>query len=146
MHAFAFTVGRDIAFGPGQYQPDTEAGRRLLAHELAHVVQQSERGAPLIQREALHLYDYTDNPARRWGYATHYCEDYSVITGQCHRDKPGMLHAGVASLAEVSGWIGLKHAHGSTINAIYFHTHGAPGYIHLPNGGITAAKPVCADS
>jgi hypothetical protein len=38
--AKAFTVGRDIAFAPGQYAPDSPAGRHLLAHELTHVVQQ----------------------------------------------------------------------------------------------------------
>ncbi|HEV3468483.1 MAG TPA: DUF4157 domain-containing protein [Pyrinomonadaceae bacterium] len=40
LHARAFTVGSDIAFGAGQYHPGTPAGDRLLAHELAHVVQQ----------------------------------------------------------------------------------------------------------
>lgn len=38
--AKAFTVGRDIVFGKGHYAPESERGRRLLAHELAHVVQQ----------------------------------------------------------------------------------------------------------
>ena len=42
--ARAFTVGNDIFFGPGEYRPGTGAGRELLTHELAHVVQQ--RGAP----------------------------------------------------------------------------------------------------
>lgn len=37
--ARAYTVGRDIVFGAGQYSPDTSAGKRLLAHELAHVAQ-----------------------------------------------------------------------------------------------------------
>lgn len=40
MNARAFTRGRDIAFGTGQYAPRTASGRRLLAHELTHVVQQ----------------------------------------------------------------------------------------------------------
>jgi len=40
INARAFTVGRNIAFGAGQYQPDTSNGRKLLAHELTHVVQQ----------------------------------------------------------------------------------------------------------
>jgi hypothetical protein len=39
--AHAYTVGRDIVFGRDQYAPETEFGRRLLAHELAHVVQRS---------------------------------------------------------------------------------------------------------
>lgn len=38
--ARAFTIGNDVAFGTGQYGPGTEHGRRLLAHELTHVVQQ----------------------------------------------------------------------------------------------------------
>jgi hypothetical protein len=38
--AQALTVGTNIAFGAGQYAPETREGRRLIAHELAHVVQQ----------------------------------------------------------------------------------------------------------
>ena len=38
--ARAYTVGRDVVFGPGEYRPATAGGRRLLAHELVHVVQQ----------------------------------------------------------------------------------------------------------
>lgn len=38
--AHAYTAGRDVVFADGQYAPHTTSGRRLLAHELAHVVQQ----------------------------------------------------------------------------------------------------------
>lgn len=41
VEALAYTVGRDIVFGAGRFAPGTQQGRRLLAHELAHVVQQS---------------------------------------------------------------------------------------------------------
>jgi hypothetical protein len=40
MDARAFTVGRDIAFGSGEYRPGTPVGDALIAHELAHVAQQ----------------------------------------------------------------------------------------------------------
>jgi hypothetical protein len=40
VNALAYTVGRDVVFGVGQYTPQTNRGRRLLAHELTHVVQQ----------------------------------------------------------------------------------------------------------
>ncbi|MFE5687001.1 DUF4157 domain-containing protein [Streptomyces sp. NPDC056512] len=40
LQARAYTFGSDIAFGRGQYQPLTPVGSRLLAHELAHTVQQ----------------------------------------------------------------------------------------------------------
>ena len=39
--ARAFTAGRDIVFGAGEFAPQNDAGRRLLSHELAHVVQQA---------------------------------------------------------------------------------------------------------
>jgi len=42
-NARAFTLGRHVAFGAGEYRPGTIAGDALIAHELAHVVQQ--RGA-----------------------------------------------------------------------------------------------------
>jgi hypothetical protein len=40
LNARAFTAGRDIAFGKGQYAPEMNEGKRLLAHELVHTVQQ----------------------------------------------------------------------------------------------------------
>jgi hypothetical protein len=46
VHARAYTVGSDVVFDEGQYQPRNSGGRALLAHELAHVVQQ--RRAPGI--------------------------------------------------------------------------------------------------
>ncbi|MDX1546666.1 MAG: DUF4157 domain-containing protein [Rhodothermales bacterium] len=44
--ARAYTVGRDVVFGAGEYRPQTPDGQRLLAHELVHVVQQTG-GGPL---------------------------------------------------------------------------------------------------
>src|SRR5262249_49505365 len=41
VQAKAFTAGQDIVFGMSQYSPNSGDGRRLLAHELTHVVQQS---------------------------------------------------------------------------------------------------------
>src|SRR4029077_9193611 len=41
VNALAYTVGRDIVFGAGRYAPDKSEGRGLVAHELAHVLQQS---------------------------------------------------------------------------------------------------------
>lgn len=53
--ARAFTVGRNIAFGSSEYRPHEESGRRLLAHELAHVIQQgasTTRDPVMVQRQA----------------------------------------------------------------------------------------------
>lgn len=47
--ALAYTSGADIVFGGGAYNPHSGAGKHLLAHELAHVVQQNGAGsAPLL--------------------------------------------------------------------------------------------------
>ncbi|HYH84993.1 MAG TPA: DUF4157 domain-containing protein [Pyrinomonadaceae bacterium] len=45
LNARAYTLGRDIVFGAGEYRPETSSGRNLLAHELAHVVQQGGSSA-----------------------------------------------------------------------------------------------------
>jgi hypothetical protein len=50
--ARAYTWGRDIVFGRGEYLPDTATGKRLLAHELTHVLQQGPQPA-LVQRSPL---------------------------------------------------------------------------------------------
>ncbi len=46
LNARAFTIGHDVAFGAGEYQPGTLIGDALIAHELAHVVQQGSTNAP----------------------------------------------------------------------------------------------------
>jgi hypothetical protein len=54
IRARAFTYGHHIAFASGEYQPQSASGKRLIAHELAHVVQQRGTPAgssPTIQRQ-----------------------------------------------------------------------------------------------
>jgi hypothetical protein len=48
--ARAFTIGSHVAFGRGEYQPGTPAGDALIAHELAHVVQQRGASSASVQR------------------------------------------------------------------------------------------------
>ena len=77
INARAFTLGNDVVFGAGQYSPGTVSSRRLLAHELTHVVQQKgvspEGGnavaSPLstLQSPVVHLIQRdggTDNPPK----------------------------------------------------------------------------------
>jgi hypothetical protein len=59
--AIAFTMGNDVYFAPGRFQPDTVQGKLLLGHELAHVVQQRQGrvrnplggGVAIVQDRAL---------------------------------------------------------------------------------------------
>src|SRR5262249_28057129 len=62
MNALAYTVGRHVVFGEGQYSPGTAEGKKLLAHGLVHVGQQSQApgndltsGAPAAGRDGLGL-------------------------------------------------------------------------------------------
>ncbi|MBC7849469.1 MAG: DUF4157 domain-containing protein, partial [Chitinophagaceae bacterium] len=53
INARAYTVGNNIFFGTGEYQPKNAEGRKLLAHELAHTVQQEKSldASSIIQRK-----------------------------------------------------------------------------------------------
>jgi Domain of unknown function (DUF4157) len=61
VNALAYTVGRDVVFGAGQYAPGTSEGRRLIAHELAHTIQQAPVTKPALR--PITLFDET--PAGR---------------------------------------------------------------------------------
>jgi hypothetical protein len=70
INAHAFTSGRDIVFGGGEYRPGTTEGKRLLAHELTHVVQQRNtfnsgmNSAETVQRDDITLMSITPEYAR----------------------------------------------------------------------------------
>ncbi len=64
LNARAFTVGRDIYFNEGEYAPQQESGKQLLAHELTHTLQQS--GGMVNRKIQRQVYNGHDNYA---GYA-----------------------------------------------------------------------------
>ncbi len=58
LQANAFAVGRDVFFGTGRFAPESVSGQRLLAHELSHVLQQSDgHQTGVIQRDAKAILD-----------------------------------------------------------------------------------------
>jgi len=66
--ARAYTVGSHLVFGAASYAPETADGRRLIAHELSHVMQQSDGMAARVQRQ----------PAEDWNFTR---GDYARVTG-----------------------------------------------------------------
>ncbi len=54
VNARAYTLGRNIVFARNQFAPGAHEGKRLIAHELAHVVQQNTGGKLQVQRQ-VHL-------------------------------------------------------------------------------------------
>ena len=51
LSAQAYTVGRDVVFSAGQYKPGSNEGRKLLSHELTHVIQQAHGQGTFLQRQ-----------------------------------------------------------------------------------------------
>jgi uncharacterized protein YukE len=51
VNARAYTVGHSLVFGAGEFNPGTREGRRLLAHELTHVAQESGAAANVVRRQ-----------------------------------------------------------------------------------------------
>lgn len=97
--ARAFTYGSDIVFGAGEYQPETDAGRRLIAHELEHVVQQSSTG-PAIQRACLPDADCaTPAGAPRLGSAKEFGQAAETTIAPAQETKRGQT----AAVAQASG-------------------------------------------
>jgi hypothetical protein len=87
--AVAYTYGHDIVFGAGQYSPSTAEGRRLLAHELTHVVQQSGATDLTIQRQSKRgqssFRGQSSRPASRGAAIVE--DGQPVATGQMHRSE-----------------------------------------------------------
>jgi len=83
--AKAFTVGSEIVFGEGKWAPETREGKRLLAHELAHVVQQGTDTGPLASESV------TENEAYRAGMFVSEGVQIEALTraihGQVQRDE-----------------------------------------------------------
>lgn len=66
LDATAYTLGKDIVFGPGKYRPQTHEGQALLAHELTHVVQQAgSSGGSTSQLEVSSPNDLSEKEANR---------------------------------------------------------------------------------
>lgn len=95
--AHAFTTGNDIFFGSGAYKPETEAGERILAHELAHTLQQNDHPQRTTIRrhsawEHMLLGSVTPEELRVIG-ATEDVKDGSTIIAKGKKiDKAEVLH------------------------------------------------------
>ena len=90
INARAYTHGTDVVFADGRYAPDTTDGRRLIAHELAHVVQQANSGSAL------------DNVVQR--------DDGGMSSSQATSSSGSSPNATVASPAQTAGRKSIQEA------------------------------------
>lgn len=86
--ARAYTVDRDIVFGAGQYAPHSEAGRRLIAHELTHVVQQ-DTGSDRAGAVRRSFGGFFANLFHVWGYSSDTLQAYlkNLDAGEIENDN-----------------------------------------------------------
>jgi hypothetical protein len=98
INAKAFTTGKDIVFGAGQYYPEISGGKRLLAHELTHVVQQSGGNLQLknsVGQLRENFGQETDRMARPitvWEKRPVQKEaDYELVRRQAEGEKPALV-------------------------------------------------------
>lgn len=94
MESRAYTAGQDIVFGPGEYAPDTAAGRTLLAHELGHVVQQ--RGAAPASDAGYQIHPTSDTHEQAAGMAAS-----RVLAGN---SVPALAQLGPGAHVQRWGW------------------------------------------
>lgn len=106
INAHAYTTGYSIVFGAGRYRPESVEGRRLLAHELTHVVHQRDTTERLVQRDDAPEVEVVGSPktgslidrAFDAADATHWGEAAELANGL----SPGDLKAFMATLG--GGW------------------------------------------
>jgi hypothetical protein len=112
LNARAYTIGKDIYFGRGEYQPETADGQQLLAHELTHVIQQSggarapgihAQAAPMIQR-AVRFSSKTPLAIDHWtdGASSVTADESTVTTGDYKATAEAHVEADTA--AELANW------------------------------------------
>ncbi|WP_088888978.1 eCIS core domain-containing protein [Leptolyngbya ohadii] len=148
IEARAFTVGQDIFFRQGEYRPGSSSGQRLIAHELTHVLQQSEYSTPvqpMVQRQGW------IERARRWGRRAEQWGERAVERTERLVDRA--QEAGEQIVEEVeeawnsgTGAISLIRFDGSRVELV-----GTPGYsaravsglmpIHPDAGGVDYTRP-----
>jgi len=98
VNATAYTVGRDLVFGAGQYSPATSEGRKLVAHELTHVLQQTAldgTGGSLSHAES-----EADRNAAAVVHAQSPTLQLGVDSGSLQRKEPGQ--SGQSEEAEIA--------------------------------------------
>ncbi len=116
VQAHAYTVGSDIVFAAGRYQPDSDSGRHLLAHELTHVVQQ--RSGPVSGTPAgggIQLSDPADSFERAAEANAHSVMSQPYTDGDSAAIPDPAAPGGPAATAQRTGEEGFDEEEGSAV-------------------------------
>jgi hypothetical protein len=112
--AHAYTVGSNLVFGQDEFAPSTSRGERLIAHELAHVIQQTDGNRPvgrmLVQRETDEGAAPANGGASSVSASSSQVKDYSRL-------KPGIEMDVADGRAFATAAIAKMSAHGAKVSA-----------------------------
>jgi len=106
LNARAFTVGKHIAFGGGEYHPGTPAGDGLIAHELAHVIQQEHAEGPAVA---------VSEPAASYGALEQDADTSAAVAVVSLWDRGGAILGGIGrnAMPQLRGGLRLSRCNGS---------------------------------
>jgi hypothetical protein len=131
LNARAFTLGRDIVFADGEYVPGSYAGKKLIAHELTHVIQQNQASRPWVQRYRFDAYPAAGGA--EFGGLGAYAE---------RQEREGRSHATpVTDLTDLLDRMSAENQRRRTagiednrINELHLYGHGLSGQVQI--GGV----------
>jgi hypothetical protein len=125
INALAYTYGSHVVFGAGQFQPKTYAGKRLIAHELTHVVQQQAnfKNAP-VQRDVKAYYKEQTEATPNFNFSggSSSYEKHSAEAQKLHDALKGLIDAGrvaeVKSTSNEMAWFAANHKKNAQLEEI----------------------------
>ena len=156
VNAYAYTVGHDIAFGAGRFAPGTHEGRRLLAHEFTHVVQQKsgvvQKGgtAQVLQRKPKRTTEERAAILAKAAQAafTSYDEQLDAqldaeellgLDSKRDKDKTYAWRLGQRDKAQIqkSGTLTTEHQHEITVKIRFFNGEAKKAYLQMITGAVS---------
>jgi|GEM_PF-4211681 len=147
LNARAYTAGNDIAFGAGEYDPGEFASRRLLAHELVHVLQQNKVPTGVIRRASVKSFRvdelFKDRLKPEYARDVFFDFDQPKKTPENPEADPSVIDPGEAKKPELEA-IHMKAAGIPSLTLIgYASEEGDPSYNwHLANRRVKVVKKI----
>lgn len=141
--AHAFTVGHNVVFGEGRFAPDTHDGRRLLAHELTHVVQQlggADGNRAALEKDKRDLSPLM--PVHEFAKKNSIQRSTDETSDNCYKSKSSDPPDGWSQLATAAK--GLEDRFNTTEPPTNFRNKGAAQYRVTFDDGSTATSKVYA--
>jgi hypothetical protein len=123
VNALAYTVGQNVVFNRGNYSPTTDAGQRLLVHELVHTVQQHENGNASPSQELLEVSRPSDSAEREADVVVHAAQAWAPVR---IKQRPARLIQ--RSAKEVAGGISIGLGVAGVIGGVAAIASGSTGW------------------